>query len=130
MNLKGSGNKPEAPRSRDSSEVEVMASKRHGDRTSSSREKAEYEPPAIKRSKASGMKDVHEIIDDRDGGRMQLMRFEQRALQQQLKLKMDALKYVFSHVSKSQFYVRNFICSCTQGHFLEFYLTNTFAEKQ
>ena len=92
--------KPEAPRSRDTSEVEMMASKRHADRTSSSREKAEYEPSAIKRSKASDMKDVHEIIDDRDGGRMQLKTFEQRALQQQLKFKMDALKYVFSRVSK------------------------------
>lgn len=98
--------KPEAPRS--TSDVEMMPSKRHADRTSSSREKAEYEPSAIKRSKASDMKDVREIIDDRDGGRMQLRTFEQRALQQQLKFKMDALKYVFSRVSKSQFYMRSF----------------------
>ena len=72
----------------------MMASKRHADRTSSSRDKTDYEPSAIKRSKTSEIKDVHEIIDDRDGGRMQLRTLEQRALQQQLKYKMDALKYV------------------------------------
>lgn len=68
------------------------ASKRHADRMSSSREKSDYEPLPMKRSKTNEMKDVHEIIDDREGGRMQLKTLEQRALQQQLQHKMDALK--------------------------------------
>ena len=69
-----------------------MATKRHADRSSSSRDKIEHESPSIKRSKTSEMKDVHEIIDDKEGGRLQLKTLEQRALQQQLQYKMDALK--------------------------------------
>ena len=71
-----------------------MANKHHADRTSSSREKTEYESMPIKRSKTSEMKS--EIIDDREGGWMQLKALEQRAMQQQLQHKMDALMYVFN----------------------------------
>ncbi len=95
---KTSNPKQEAPRSRgETSDVEAMASKRHAERTSSSREKTEYESSPLKRSKTS---DVHEIIDEREGGRMQLKTLEQRALQQQLQHKMDALKYVLVGIYK------------------------------
>ena len=87
--------KSEVPRSRaEASDVEVMASKRHVERTSSSREKPEYESSPMKRSKMNEMKDVHEIIDEREGGKMQLKALEQRASQQRMQHKMDALKYV------------------------------------
>lgn len=76
----------------------MMASKRHADRLSNSRsaEKSEYETSPAKRSKVSDVKEGHEIMDEKEGGRMQLKAFEQRVLQQALQHRMDALKYVLN----------------------------------
>ena len=92
---KANNAKPETPRSRvEASDVDIMASKRHAERLSTSREKTEYESSPMKRSKTADVKDVHEIIDEREGGRMQLKTLEQRAAQQAFQHRVDAFKYV------------------------------------
>lgn len=79
----------------EASDVEMMTGKRSVERMSSSREKTGYESASIKRTKMAEMKDVHEIIDEKEGEKMHLRTLEQRALQQGLQHKMDACMYVF-----------------------------------
>ena len=76
--------------------MELVVNKRHydggGSSSSKGTEKNEYDSTPSKRTKASEPKDVHEIIDNRHGSRIQFKKLEHQVLQQKYQHKMDALK--------------------------------------